>query len=465
MEKMNNFLDRLAASLAVKFFPKTFKSMSENLRNTTVSRDLLIKDAEAGRKAEGSLRRSERFLNKVFDSIHDPFIILDRDYRIVRANTAYASLRNIPLMGLLDEKCHKVIFGKDGVCEDCIVEKTFRSSDPCAKDELVFSDNGTEAWFEMYTYPIVGEDGNISHVIEYFRDVTERKRADKALLKSEERYKRFVELTLDGIFKANADGTFALMNSAGARIFGHETPEEIIGRNALEYWRNPKDRDVYREELKIRKSVSSYPMRARKKNGEPLELESSSRIIEDENGNFQGIEGILRDVTERKRMEEELRSLSLKDDLTGLYNRRGFIALAAQELKMADRLKRGIFILYADLDGLKAINDTLGHKEGDRAIKETAIILNETFRNSDIIGRIGGDEFVIIPIGTAGDNLEVITSRLQNNIDIQNETIGRNYKLSLSVGIAYYDPEHPITMDELLSMADALMYEQKRNKS
>jgi diguanylate cyclase (GGDEF)-like protein/PAS domain S-box-containing protein len=464
MEKMNYFFDRLATSLAVKLFPKTFKNMSENLRNTTASRDILIKEADKAREVEGILRRSEQFLTKVFDSIHDPFIILDRDYRIVRGNEAYAGLRNVPLIDLLDEKCHKVFHGKDRVCDDCIVEKTFRSSDPCAMDKLVRTKNGTEVWVDIYTYPIIGEDGKVSHVIEYLRDITDRKRSDKALRESEERYKRFVELSLDGIFKVNTDGDFIQMNSAGARIFGYETPGEIIGKNALEYWRDPKDRDAYREELKIRKSVSSYPMRARKKNGDPVELEASSRIIEDENGNFQGIEGILRDVTERKRMEEDLRSLSLKDDLTGLYNRRGFIALAAQELKMADRLKKGIFILYADLDGLKTINDTLGHKEGDRAIKETAIILKETFRNSDIIGRIGGDEFVIIPIGTAGDNLEVITSRLQKNIVIQNETIDRTYKLSLSVGIAYYDPENPLSIDELLTLADAGMYEQKRNK-
>ena len=131
---------------------------------------------------------------------------------------------------------------------------------------------------------------------------------------------------------------------------------------------------------------------------------------------------------------------------------------------MADRLKRGIFLLYADLDGLKVINDTLGHEEGDRAIKEIAVILKETFRNSDIIGRIGGDEFVVIPIATVADNLNVITTRLQKNIDIQNEKINRNYKLSLSIGIAYYDPEHPITIEELLTVADALMYDQKRNK-
>jgi len=149
MEKMNNFFGRLAASLAGKLFPKTFNNMSENLRNMTASRNLLIKEAEAEREVEGTLRRSERFLSKVFDSIRDPFIILDRDYRIIKGNEAYASMRNIPLIDLLNEKCHKVLHGKDGVCEDCIVEKTFRSSDPCAKDKLVRSENGTETWFDI----------------------------------------------------------------------------------------------------------------------------------------------------------------------------------------------------------------------------------------------------------------------------------------------------------------------------
>ncbi len=442
----------------------TFNAMSENLQKTTVSRDLLVREVKERKEVQEQLAKSERFLNTIFESIQSPFIIFDRDYGIVRANKEYARLRKIPIMDLLDEQCYKVLYGKDCVCDNCIVEKTFRSSDPCAAEKMIKSEDGTEAWFDIYSYPIADEDGNVSHVIEYFLDVTEKKRAYKALRKSEERYRTFVTRNLDGIFKVNADGTFALMNPAGARIFGYETPEEIIGRNALDYWRDPKDRDVYREELKIKKSVSAYPMRAKNKNGEPIELESSSRIIEDENGNFLGIEGILRDVTGRKHLEEELRSLSLRDELTGLYNRRGFITLAERELKMADRLKRGIFMLYADLDGLKAINDTLGHKEGDGAIRETAEVLSDTFRNSDIIGRIGGDEFVIVPIGIAGDNIDLIKARLQKNVDIQNRKLDRKYELSISVGVAYYDPAHLETIDELLMRADALMYEQKNNK-
>ena len=306
----------------------------------------------------------------------------------------------------------------------CPLLETLETAGFAAAEHIHYDKNGRMIYAEVATCPIKDPNGSIHQVVHVTRDITERKRADEILRKSEEKYKDLVDSTLDGIFQVNSEGVFTMMNRSGARIFGYEAPEEIIGRNALEYWRDPKDRAVYREELKIKKVVSAYPMRARKKNGEPLELESSSRTIEDESGNFLGIEGILRDVTERKRMEEDMRSLSLRDELTGLYNRRGFITLAAQELKMADRLKRGIFVLYADLDGLKAINDTLGHKEGDMAIKDAAVVLKETFRNSDIIGRIGGDEFVIIPIGVAGDNIDVITARLQKNIDTQNEKIG-----------------------------------------
>jgi diguanylate cyclase (GGDEF)-like protein/PAS domain S-box-containing protein len=415
------------------------------------------------------LQLSHEFLRTVLDSLNDEVLIIDTNtYKIQDANKSFLVQYGLTLDKVIGRTCHEVTHNRMDICSPphdlCPLLETMDTGRFAMTEHIHYYKNGRKIYAEVATSPIMDPDGSIRQVVHITRDITERKRSDEALRQSEERYKNLFDSTLDGIFQANAEGFFTLMNRAGARIFGYETPEEIIGRNALEYWRDPKDRDVYRAELKIRKSVSAYPMKARKKNGDPIELESSSRIIEGDSGNFLGIEGILRDVTERKHMEEELHSMSLRDELTGLYNRRGFMTLAAQELKMADRMKRGIFILYADLDGLKGINDTLGHEEGDMAIKETAVILKKTFRNSDIIGRIGGDEFVIIPIGTAGDNLDVITSRLQKNIDIQNENINRNYTLSLSVGIAYYDPQHPITIDELLTTADALMYAQKRNK-
>jgi diguanylate cyclase (GGDEF)-like protein len=121
-------------------------------------------------------------------------------------------------------------------------------------------------------------------------------------------------------------------------------------------------------------------------------------------------------------------------------------------------------MFYCDLDGLKGINDALGHQKGDRALIDTANILKETFRGSDIIARIGGDEFVVMPIETTGDNLEIVINRLQKAVEMDNTKSKREYKLSISIGTAYFDPLSPCTIDELLSKADRLMYEQKRTK-
>ena len=148
--------------------------------------------------------------------------------------------------------------------------------------------------------------GKRDYMVAVARDITERKQAEEERRKSEKKYKELFDSTLDGIYQVDAEGVFVMMNPAGARIFGYESPEEIIGRNALEYWRDPGDRDAFRAELKIKKSVSGYHMRARNRNGRPIELESSSLLKEDEKGNFLGIEGILRDVTERTRADERI---------------------------------------------------------------------------------------------------------------------------------------------------------------
>ena len=163
-------------------------------------------------------------------------------------------------------------------------------------------------------------------------------------------------------------------------------------------------------------------------------------------------------------MEDELRSLSITDELTGLYNRRGFSALAEHQLKISNRIGQGHFLLYADLDGLKNINDTIGHKGGDRVLISTADILRTTFRNSDIIARMGGDEFVVFPIGIDGDDIDMNVSRLQNTIEVHNSKEAPASRISLSVGVAFYDPESPCSVDELLAKADNAMYENKKLK-
>src|SRR4030042_6011862 len=161
--------------------------------------------------------------------------------------------------------------------------------------------------------------------------------------------------------------------------------------------------------------------------------------------------------------EEALLVLSLIDELTGLYKPRRFFVLTEQCLKVAVRTKRRPLLLFLDMDDLKWINAPHRHKEGDHALIDLANILKKTFRESDIIARIGGDEFVVLS-ESADENGEILMTRLDENKRDCNAKASQRYKLSISIGVARFDPEHPVSIDELLSKADALMYAQKRRK-
>jgi len=160
-------------------------------------------------------------------------------------------------------------------------------------------------------------------------------------------------------------------------------------------------------------------------------------------------------------LDRELRHLALTDDLTCLYNRRGFFAAATQQLKLAARNSESLLLLFCDVDNLKKINDTHGHREGDMALIRTADALEHTFRNSDILARLGGDEFVVLALEARDQSQEAIFQRLEKNLKKSNGPQS-SYELSMSVGIARFDPKHAVTLGELMVQADKAMYERKR---
>ncbi len=172
----------------------------------------------------------------------------------------------------------------------------------------------------------------------------------------------------------------------------------------------------------------------------------------------------IRYAIERHRLLVMMRAMSIIDELTGLHNRRGFLTLARQQLHVASRMKKNMTLLFADLDGMKLINDAFGHTVGDQALIDTANLLRETFRQSDIVARIGGDEFTVLAIQPHGDDTEAIIDRLQRKVVEHNSLEHRPYKLSMSVGIATYNPEMPCSIEKLLNQADRSMYEEKRSK-
>jgi two-component system cell cycle response regulator len=160
--------------------------------------------------------------------------------------------------------------------------------------------------------------------------------------------------------------------------------------------------------------------------------------------------------------EEALLALSLTDELTGLCNRRRFFVLTEQCLKVAVRTRKRPLLLFIDMDDLKWINDHYGHHEGDQALIGLASILKKTFRESDIIARIGGDEFVVL-LESTDENSEIMITRLHENVRDYNAKRSQQI-ISISLGTAHFDPEYPISIDELLAKADALMYAQKRRR-
>ncbi len=166
------------------------------------------------------------------------------------------------------------------------------------------------------------------------------------------------------------------------------------------------------------------------------------------------------------KLQERLRVISITDELTGLLNRRGFFALAHQQIKVFNRVKgsMNMMLLFLDVDNFKAINDTWGHQKGDDALIALSDIFRDTFRESDIVARMSGDEFAVLLIDTPEKNGSPVRNRLQKNLEAYNETSGAPYRLSISAGMAVCDPQKQCSIDVLLRDADALMYEEKTRK-
>jgi diguanylate cyclase (GGDEF)-like protein len=176
------------------------------------------------------------------------------------------------------------------------------------------------------------------------------------------------------------------------------------------------------------------------------------------------IEALARSIQyglERHRLLHSMRGLSLIDDLTGLYNRRGFLSLGLAHRHLAQRAGRRFVLLYADLDGLKEINDTFGHREGDTAIVKAGEILRATFRHSDVVARLGGDEFVVLAVEAANDTDQQLLLRLRRQVDQFNLGSRLPYDVSLSAGVAGFDHASRLALEEMIDQADRALYAEK----
>jgi diguanylate cyclase (GGDEF)-like protein/PAS domain S-box-containing protein len=333
----------------------------------------------------------------------------------------------------------------------------------------------------QYEISIVRKNGEVRHLQVFrkeilwngvkqaqiiYQDITKHRRVEETLRQREEKYRTILEDIQEGYYEVDIAGYLTFFNNSFCRIYGY-SKEELMGMNYRKYTNKEHSEklfQVFNKVYRTGKPAKEFDWQITRKDGTKRYIELSASLQKDSSDRLIGFQGIARDITDRKMMEAEILALSITDQLTGLYNRRGFLSLAGQQLKLAQRNKSGMLLFFADLDRLKRINDTLGHKEGDKALIETATVFKETFRTSDIIARLGGDEYAALTVGITEAKSELFTARLQSLIDTRNNQENRRYKLSISVGSSYYDPENPCYLDELMAHADKSMYEQKQNK-
>lgn len=169
----------------------------------------------------------------------------------------------------------------------------------------------------------------------------------------------------------------------------------------------------------------------------------------------------IRYAIERHGMLAQVRQLAVNDELTGLLNRRGFLLLAEHQRSLADRKGTSLGLVFIDVDRFKSTNDTYGHDEGDRALKELAGLLQRTFRRSDVVARLGGDEFIVLMTDVNGAGVQIVLDRLQKSLAAFNQETQYLWRLSISLGVALYDSAHPVTLETLMALADRSMYQSK----
>jgi diguanylate cyclase (GGDEF)-like protein len=216
------------------------------------------------------------------------------------------------------------------------------------------------------------------------------------------------------------------------------------------------DDDLYEaEDLELEHLISQLTLCGPAPDASVDELQGFRKIL---------LEGA-RAISMRFRFLNQLRSFALTDDLTGLYNRRGLLILGLQHLKLASRTGKSLLLFFVDIDQFKRVNDSLGHLKGDAFLICCSEVLRSTFRASDIIARIGGDEFVILAQEGADHGRGAIFERLELALRSLNDKVDSPLKLSLSVGAARFDPQNPISLGELLALADREMFEHKRARA
>jgi diguanylate cyclase (GGDEF)-like protein/PAS domain S-box-containing protein len=473
--KLQRLVPAVQRALAEATERKARKEAEEALRKAHAELEIMVekrtvelqKEIAEHRRTEEALQNERSFLRKVIDTVPSTIFVRDSEGHYLLVNKAMARFFGTTVEGLMGKTDHEFDFMLSSEQmqylpqEDCQVSED--GSEMRAEAKITGIDRKFH-WFTTVKVPLLDESGVHDKELFVATEITKRKQAEDLLRQSEEKLRLALDAAEQGTWDWDIIADELIWSEKCKSLYGISPDTEMhypLFLNAI----HPDDRDRIVHAMKYaleQKTDYDVEMRVLWPDGTVHWIVSKGRGFYDEAGEAFRMSGMSWDITLRKHYEEEIRTLSNTDELTGIYNRRGFLTLAEQELKRAERSQKGVLLIYADLDGMKLINDTLGHHKGDEALIEAATILKEVCRESDIIARIGGDEFALLVSEAATTYASNVKLRLQRQIELRNASENREYRISLCIGVAHYDPDNPVSLDKLISTADSAMYENKR---
>lgn len=325
--------------------------------------------------------------------------------------------------------------------------------------------NGRYVWCETTGRAIVGKNGHVQEVHAITRDISARRRAEEQLREAEARYRSIFENAVEGIFQTSPDGHYLAANTSLARIYGFESPSELVGSYSdisRQLYIDDRKRSEFIEEMQKEGKVSNFEAQIRRKNGQIIWISENAREVRADSGELMFYEGTVEDITARKVAQDQLLHDALHDKLTGLANRALFSDRMAQAFARMKRHPDAVFaVLFLDFDRFKNINDSMGHMAGDELLVSIARRLENCLRPGDTVSRLGGDEFAILLEDVRDQNdATIVAERVQNAMTTPFTLLGQEVFSSASIGIAiaHAGYENP---DDLLRDADMAMYRAK----
>lgn len=329
------------------------------------------------------------------------------------------------------------------------------------REQQLYRHDGTVIWVRDNARAVKDEQGRVRFYEGSLEDITERKRSEDALRASEAKYRTLFEQSKDSVYIIDRESRLVDANQATLEMFGYDR-EQAVGLDVREaFYADRHELDRFREEIRRAGYVKDFEVKLKHKEGNLIDCLVTYNVLQDSDGKVIGYQGIVRDVTEQKRLQSQLSYLAHRDALTGLFNRRRFEEELEQQLQSGRGGLTPHALLWLDLDRFKEINDSLGHRAGDELLGVVADVLTSTLREGDVVARIGGDEFGILCPRTTRDQAIVVAHKVLRAIGQKNTVIaGRTVRITASIGIACY-PGHALMADELMIYADLAMYRAK----